>query len=250
MKRTDSGLPKYIQLKNFMKDEILSGRILPGEQIYSENILAQKFSMSRHTVRKAISDLINEGWLFSDHGRGTFCTDKRDMSTHAVMDEYLPDGKTKLEHDWALQHPEDYMEVIRLTIPAILKESGVNPDDIIGVGIDFTACTILPVDKDGVPLCFKDEFKSNPHSYVKLWKHHAAQPEANKLNDIARQRGEKFLDLYGGKISSEWLVPKAMQVLDEAPDVYEAADKFLEATDWVNFRLTGQVKRNSCTARL
>lgn len=168
--------------------------------------------------------------------------------THGVMDEYLPDGKTKLEPDWALEHPADYLEVLEVTIPSVLKESGVDPKDVIGMAIDFTACTMLPIDKDGTPLCFKDEFKSNPHTYVKLWKHHAAQPEANRLNETAAKMGETFLKRYGGKISSEWMLPKIMQILDEAPEVYNTAYKFMEATDWVALMLTGNERRNSCTA--
>jgi L-ribulokinase len=167
---------------------------------------------------------------------------------HGVMDEYLPGGKVKLEHDWALQHPQDYLDVFAQTIPAVLKESGVSSEDVIGVGVDFTACTMLPIDKLGQPLCFDEKYESNPHAYVKLWKHHAAQDEANKINEIAKERGEKFLDLYGGKISSEWLIPKIWQILDEAPEIYEQTDRFLEATDWVVLQLTDQEKRNSCTA--
>lgn len=164
---------------------------------------------------------------------------------HAVMDEYLPGGTVKLEHDWALQHPQDYLDVFAETIPAVLKESGVSPDDVIGVGIDFTSCTMLPIDKAGQPLCFDDRFKQNPHAYVKLWKHHAAQDEANKLNEIAKERGEKFLELYGGKISSEWLIPKIWQILNEAPEIYENADRFIEATDWVVLQLTGEEKETA-----
>ncbi|WP_042462397.1 ribulokinase [Neobacillus dielmonensis] len=168
--------------------------------------------------------------------------------THGVMDEFLPDGKTKLEHDWALQHPADYLEVLQITIPEILTKAQVTADDVIGLGIDFTACTVLPIDAYGTPLCLKEEFKHHPHSYVKLWKHHAAQDEANRLNEIAEQRGEKFLLRYGGKISSEWMIPKIWQILNEAPEIYDAADQILEATDWVISQLTGDIKRNSCTA--
>lgn len=167
---------------------------------------------------------------------------------HGVMDEYLPNGKNKLGHDWALQHPQDYLDVLRETIPAVLKESRVSAEDVIGVGIDFTACTMLPVDNTGTPLCFYEDYKSTPHSYVKLWKHHAAQDEANKLNKIAEEREEDFLKRYGGKISSEWLIPKIWQILDEAPDIYEKADKFMEATDWIIMQLTKVEARNSCTA--
>ncbi|MBB2480699.1 ribulokinase [Bacillus sp. APMAM] len=168
--------------------------------------------------------------------------------THGVMDEFLPDGKTKLGIDWALQHPADYLEVLQCTIPEVLKKANVSPDHVIGLGIDFTACTVLPIDCNGTPLCMTAEFSSNPHSYVKLWKHHAAQEEANRLNEIAEKRGEIFLQRYGGKISSEWMFPKLWQILNEAPEIYQAADQMVEAADWVIYQLTGELKRNSCTA--
>jgi L-ribulokinase len=181
-------------------------------------------------------------------GTGIEVTSAVKEYSHGVMDEFLPDGTTKLEHDWALQHPADYLEVLQITIPEVLKNAQVSADDVIGLGIDFTACTVLPIDKNGIPLCFKEEFSSHPHSYVKLWKHHAAQDEANTLNEIAERRGEKFLQRYGGKISSEWLFPKVWQILNEAPEIYDAADQILEATDWVISELTGEISRNSCTA--
>lgn len=168
--------------------------------------------------------------------------------THGVMDQFLPDGKTRLEHDWALQHPRDYLEVLEMTIPAVVKEAGITKEQVIGLGIDFTACTILPIDADLNPLCFHEEYQHNPHSYVKLWKHHAAQDEADALNRIATEREEPFLKRYGGKISSEWMIPKVWQILNEAPSIYEAAHEILEATDWVVSQLTGKVVRNSCTA--
>lgn len=167
--------------------------------------------------------------------------------THGVMDEKLPCGKV-LPPDWALQHPQDYLEVFYETIPQVLKESGVAPEDVIGMAVDFTSCTILPVDKDGTPLCMLPQWEEEPHSYVKLWKHHAAQVDADKLNAIARERGESFLSRYGGKISSEWVFPKIMQILREAPEVYEAADRILELADWTTMMLCGEEKRNSCTA--
>ena len=166
---------------------------------------------------------------------------------HAVMDETLPCGK-KLGVDWALQHPQDYLDVLYTTIPAILKESKINPADVIGIGLDFTACTLLPVKRDGTPLCFMEEYKSDPHAYVKLWKHHAAQAQANKLNEIAEARNEEWLKNYGGKISSEWAIPKIWQVLDEAPEIYEAADTFIEAADWVTWQLCGKENRSACCA--
>ncbi|WP_194541554.1 ribulokinase [Paenibacillus sp. JZ16] len=167
---------------------------------------------------------------------------------HHVIDEFLPGSGKKLEHDWALQHPGDYLEVLKVSVPAVIQQSGIDPADVIGIGIDFTACTMLPVDELGEPLCFQPELADQPHSWVKLWKHHAAQPEADKINAIAAERGEAFLPRYGGKISSEWMIAKVWQILDEAPAIYERADRFLEATDWVISQMTGQIVRNSCTA--
>jgi len=182
--------------------------------------------------------------------------DGREVATYVhpyangVLDERLPAdaGGVRLEPDWALQDPNDYLEVLRHAVPALLAESGIAPEDVIGLGIDFTACTMLPTKADGTPLCFLPEYRSRPHAWVKLWKHHAAQPEANKLNETARRLGYAFLDRYGGKISSEWFVPKAWQILDEDPEIYESADRLLEAADWVIWQLTGVETRNLTTA--
>ncbi|SES34199.1 ribulokinase [Salisediminibacterium halotolerans] len=167
---------------------------------------------------------------------------------HGVMDETLPDNKTKLDHEWALQHPSDYIAVIKYSVPSVLQSSGIDPNDVIGLGIDFTACTMLPIDDEGVPICWKEEFESNPHSWVKLWKHHAAQPHVNKINEVAEKRDESFLPRFGGKLSSEWMLAKIYQTLDEAPEIYEKTDRFVEATDWVIMQMTGNFLRNSCTA--
>ncbi|MBD2847847.1 ribulokinase [Paenibacillus sp. IB182496] len=167
---------------------------------------------------------------------------------HGVIDEALPVSGIKLEHDWALQHPADYIEVLETCVPAVMKETGIAAGDVIGLGIDFTACTLVPVDAAGLPLCFDERYRDNPHSWIKLWKHHAAQDEANLINEMAASRGERFLARYGGKISSEWMTAKAWQILNEAPEMYEAADRFVEATDWVVSQMTGRIVRNSCTA--
>lgn len=165
-----------------------------------------------------------------------------------VIDKYLPSTDIKLKNDWALQNPDDYIDVLVTTVPRVLQEAGINQEDVIGLSIDFTACTVVPVTKDGKALCQLEEYKHRPHAWVKLWKHHAAQPEANQLNKIASERGEAFLKRYGNKISSEWLFPKIWEVLNDEPDLYEDIDRFMEATDWVTMQLTGVEARNSCTA--
>jgi L-ribulokinase len=166
---------------------------------------------------------------------------------HGVMDRELPDG-TPLPPDWALQHPQDYLDVLYTAVPDVLRQTGIDPADIVGLGIDFTACTMLPIDRDGTPLCMLEPYKNCPHSYVKLWKHHAAQDEADRINETASRRGESFLLRYGGKISSEWMFPKILQILNEAPDIYAAADRFIEAGDWTVLALTGAEARSGCMA--
>ena len=169
---------------------------------------------------------------------------------NGVIDAHLPapDEDVILGPDWALQDPEDYLETFRGAVRRLVDSSGVDPSQVIGIGIDFTACTMLPTTSDGTPLCFLDEFRRDPHAWVKLWKHHAAQPEADDINRVARDLDQPWLDRYGGKISSEWFFPKALQILREAPDVYRAADRLLEAADWVVWQLTGRETRNNCTA--
>ncbi|HEY7132261.1 MAG TPA: ribulokinase [Candidatus Limnocylindrales bacterium] len=170
--------------------------------------------------------------------------------SHGVIDERLPkpDEDVRLGPDWALQDPLDYVRTFQHAVPAVLAQSGVDPADVIGIGIDFTACTMLPVTRDGTPLCTIPELRREPHAWVKLWKHHAAQPQADRINAIARERGEDWLPRYGGKISSEWFFSKTLQILEEAPRIYDAADRLIEAADWVVWQLTGVETRNSCTA--
>ena len=167
---------------------------------------------------------------------------------NGVIDQHLPGSSKPLPPDWALQDPLDYIEVIKQTVPAVLKQSGVDPEEVVGVAIDFTACTMLPTKADGTPLRALSEWRDNPHAWVKLWKHHAAQPEADQINETARRMGQGWLDRYGGKISSEWFFSKALQILQEAPEVYRASDRFIEAADWVIWQMTGVETRNTCTA--
>ena len=185
-----------------------------------------------------------------DVGNGRELATAVHQYANGVIDERLPqpDEDVVLEHDWALQDPADYIASFRDAVPRVLAESGVDPVDVIGIGIDFTACTMLPTTADGTPLCFLDAYRREPHAWVKLWKHHAAQPQADHINATALERGEAWLPRYGGKISSEWFFSKALQILDEAPSLYAAADRLIEGADWVVWQLAGVETRNSCTA--
>ena len=165
----------------------------------------------------------------------------------SVIDSKLPGGP-KLEQDWALQNPRDYLLVVEKGIPKALKSAGVKAEQVVGLGTDFTASSPLPVKSDGTPLCFLPEFRKHPHAWVKLWKHHAAQPEADRINEIGGERNEEFIRIYGGKYSSEWFFSKLLQIVNEAPAIYAATERFIEAADWIVWQLTGAEKRNTCTA--
>lgn len=165
---------------------------------------------------------------------------------HAVMEATL--AGAALPPEWALQDPNDYVEVLKRAVPEAVKAAGINPAQVIGIGTDFTACTLVPVLEDGTPLSNLPEYKARPHAYVKLWKHHAAQPHADRINALARERNEAWLPRYGGQISSEWELAKGLQLFEEDREIYDRMWKYVEAADWIIWQLCGNYVRNACTA--
>lgn len=166
---------------------------------------------------------------------------------HGVLDRQLPTGE-ELPPDWALQVPSDYLEVLKAAVPKAVAKAGIDPSRVIGIGTDFTACTVLPTLADGTPLSELPQYAGRPHAYTKLWKHHAAQPHADRITAVAQERGEPWLARYGGRISSEWEFAKALQVLEDDPEVYAATQRWVEAADWIVWQLCGRYVRNACTA--
>jgi len=167
---------------------------------------------------------------------------------NAVIEWELPATGERLAPFWALQDPDDYREVLRTAVPAAVSAAGVDPATIVGIGTDFTASTPMPVRRDGTPLCELPEYRGRPHAYPKLWKHHAAQAQAERVTAVAAERGESWLPRYGGRISSEWQFAKALQILDEDPELYAAMDRWIEGADWIVWQLCGEETRNVCTA--
>ncbi len=165
-----------------------------------------------------------------------------------VIDERLPGSTNRLPPDWALQNPADWLTGLERTIAAVLAQSRIDPSTVAGIGLDFTSCTVLPARADGTPLCEIPAFRGERHAWPKLWKHHGAQAQADRVTAHAAARGEKWLARYGGRISSEWLLPKALEIAEEAADLFEAADRFVEGADWVVWRLTDTLARNACAA--
>jgi len=175
---------------------------------------------------------------------------------HAVVTDALPadiadlSGETgaRLPGEWALQVPNDYRDVLRIAVPAAVAEAGIDPAAVVGIATDFTACTMVPVKADGTPLNELPGFGNRPHAYVKLWRHHAAQGQADRINRLAAERGEEWLPRYGGLVSSEWEFAKGLQLLEEDPEAYAAMDHWVEAADWIVWQLCGRYVRNACTA--
>lgn len=168
--------------------------------------------------------------------------------SHAVMEETLAASSAALPPEWALQDPNDYVDVLKQAVPAAVKAAGIDPSKVIGIGTDFTACTLVPVLEDGTPLSNLSEYRTRPHAYVKLWKHHAAQPHADRINELARQRAESWMARYGGQISSEWELAKGLQLFEEDREIYNRMWKYVEAADWIIWQLCGTYVRNACTA--
>lgn len=162
---------------------------------------------------------------------------------HGVMDTALPSGK-RLPPNYALQHPADYLEVLSFTVGEVVRKSGVDKSDIVGFGVDFTSCTLIPVDQNLQPLCFMEKYADHPHAFVKLWKHHGAQPEADEINALALSRGEKWMPYFGNRLSSEWVLPKILEVLHDAPEIYSETYRFLEAGEWITYLLCGNEVHN------
>jgi L-ribulokinase len=171
---------------------------------------------------------------------------------HAVLEGSLPAdlaGSVRpLPPEWALQVPEDYREVLRIAVPAAVAAAGIDPARVIGIATDFTACTMVPTLADGTPLNEVPGLEARPHAYVKLWKHHAAQGQADRINELAFARGEAWLPRYGGLISSEWEFAKGLQLFEEDRELYDLTEHWVEAADWIVWQLCGTYVRNACTA--
>jgi L-ribulokinase len=165
---------------------------------------------------------------------------------HGVIDRTLPETGERLPADWALQDPDDWVHALQAGVSTVVRE--IPADHVAGIGVDFTSCTVLPVSAAGDPLCKLEGFRARKHAWPKLWKHHAAQPVADRLNEVALERGEDFIERYGGRISSEWYFPKLIELWLEDREVYDAAHGFIEATDWIVWHMTGVERRQMTTA--
>ena len=162
---------------------------------------------------------------------------------HAVMTRTLPDG-TPLPNDFALEHPQDFLNGLEKVVPEVMALAGILPEQVVGIGVDITSSTVIPTDDKGIPLCLKPEFASRPHAWMKLWKHHGAIDIADRMVEVAKARGEKWLSYYGDWISSELFMPKVVETAVRDPEVFENTYTFLEAADWIVWKLSGKLTRS------
>ena len=193
--------------------------------------------MSKYTIGVDFGTLSARA-VVADVQDGRVLATEEHLYAHGVISGKMPWDES-IPESWALQDPRDYLESLEIAVTRAVKAAGIDVKDVVGLGIDFTASTTLPVLGDGTPVCFLPEYERNPHAYVKLWKHHGAQKQANEMTRIAVEREEKWLPVYGGKVNSEWSFPKLWQLLEEAPDIYDLMDEWMEACDWMVYMLTG-----------
>jgi L-ribulokinase len=162
------------------------------------------------------------------------------------------------DHNLARQNPADYLKGIEVTIKAAIAEAkkavkGFEPDQIIGIGIDTTGSTPIPVDKNGTPLGMLDAFKDNPNAYAWLWKDHTGHAEAVEITTLAEKEHPEYLAKCGGIYSSEWFFSKILHCLRTDPKTFDAAYTWVEHADWMPAVLTGtqapnKLKRCRCAA--
>jgi L-ribulokinase len=186
--------------------------------------------------------------LIVDVAGGRVAGRASEIYPHGVIDARLPAGGVSLPADYALQHPSDWLETAGRASRAAVGQAGVSPADVIGIGVDFTSCTMLPARRDGTPLCLLEDFAARPMAWAKLWKHHGAKAATDRMNRVARERGEPWLDRYGGTIGLEWFWAKVLETLEEDPGVFDAAEVWLEAGDWLVWQLTSSDGRGACPA--
>ncbi len=171
---------------------------------------------------------------------GAVISDAVEEYPHGVMDRTLTAGDGQvLPADYALQVASDYLFSMDQVVPAALSRAGIDARQVVGIGLDGTSATVIVTDREGTPLSEKEEFVNEPHAYVKLWKHHGAQEQAERIVRLAKDQNMSWLGRYGGTLSSEMLLPKALETLEKAPNVYEATSEIVNLVDWLTWKLTG-----------
>ncbi len=187
---------------------------------------------------RAVICRVSDGQVLSQHEQSY---------PHAVMTDFLPEG-TRIPAGFFLQHPADYPFALEESVRGALAAANIQKEQVIGLALDFTGCTILPLDENGTPLCFREQFKSHPYAYVNMWKQRNAQREAEEFQTLVSRHDPQLLKRYGGHVAPEMLQCKVLNTLREDPAVFAAADRFVEAQEYMLQLLTGEIVRNTSMA--
>ena len=163
--------------------------------------------------------------------RAVLLDETGDLVATAARD--YPHGCIDGENSAVYQEPRDYLDCISSAVRQVVKGREA---DVLSLCIDFTACTMLPVDAALQPL-----------DRARLWKSHSATDQARRVTEACRELGMD-LSCYGGTVSPEWLIPKILEIREDSPEIYEKTAWFLEAADWLTWLLTGQKIRSACFA--
>ncbi|MDU2355413.1 MAG: ribulokinase [Staphylococcus warneri] len=163
---------------------------------------------------------------------------------HGTIAEEL--GGETLPHNYFLQHAGDYHHVLENGVKHVLEESQINKDEVVGIGVDFTSCTVVFLDENFRPLHMNEDLSHHPHAYVKLWKHHGAQDEATQMVEANEKANQNWLDYYGHSVNSEWMIPKILEVKHKAPELLERTHYIMEAGDYMTSLLVNQNIRSNC----
>lgn len=184
----------------------------------------------------------------------------KELATHVFP---YPSGKDGVIIDpkdphLARQNPDDYIKGIEATVKGALRKAksakkNFKNSDVIGIGVDTTGSSPMPVDEKGEPLCFNKRFKKNPAAMVWLWKDHTSFAEAEQITKIASEIRPQYLSKIGGVYSSEWWWSKILHCKNSSPDVFNAAYSWAEICDWITALLVGDlspqnIKRSVCAA--
>jgi L-ribulokinase len=153
---------------------------------------------------------------------------------------------TASDPNLARQNPADYLEGIEATVRAVIRKGAeadpeFSPEAIIGIGVDTTGSSPMPVDAQGQALCFDERFKHNPAAMVWLWKDHTSYQEAAQITQLASEIRPQYLSKIGGAYSSEWWWSKILHCRKTAKDVFDAAFSWVEVCDWIPAVLTGEL---------
>lgn len=153
---------------------------------------------------------------------------------HGIITENLPEY-------YALEDPRDILDALEVSVKTAVIDSGISPDQIVGIGLDATSYSMVSCDVDGNPMLFNPRFRNEPMAYIRLWKHHASQPQADRIAELHEKTGLlPQLEYFGGKVSPEFALPKILETLEKAPQLFHETSRFCDLGEWLVWKLSGK----------